>query len=253
MPSTLHCNAHLHVAIIMDGNGRWAVRRGLARSAGHRAGVQAVRRVVEAAPDCGITTLTLFAFSSDNWMRPRDEVKSLMWMLRGYLRSETRRFIESGARLIVIGRRDRLAAQLRAEIHRVESATAHGRRLTVRVAIDYSSREAILRAAARLPAGRLPSREDFARLLAWPLAVADTAPPVDSDVDLLIRTGGEHRLSDFMLWESAYAELLFSDLMWPEFGADDLRTAIEEFHRRERRFGALPVPKSNAASAQGES
>jgi len=116
----------------MDGNGRWAVRRGLARSAGHRAGVQAVRRVVEAAPDCGIKTLTLFAFSSDNWMRPRDEVKSLMWMLRGYLRGEARRFIDSGARLIVIGRRDRLAAQLRAEIHRVEHATADGRRLTVR-------------------------------------------------------------------------------------------------------------------------
>lgn len=253
MPSTLHCNAHLHVAIIMDGNGRWAVRRGLARSAGHRAGIQAVRRVVEAAPDCGIATLTLFAFSSDNWMRPRDEVKSLMWMLRGYLRSETRRFIESGARLIVIGRRDRLAAQLRAEIHRVERATAHGRRLTVRVAIDYSSRDSILRAAARLPAGRLPSREDFARLLASPLAIADTAPPVESEVDLLIRTGGEQRLSDFMLWESAYAELLFSDLMWPEFGADDLRAAVEEFHRRERRFGALRIPKSNAAFAPGES
>jgi len=237
----------------MDGNGRWAVRRGLARSAGHRAGVQAVRRVVEAAPDCGIKTLTLFAFSSDNWMRPRDEVKSLMWMLRGYLRGEARRFIDSGARLIVIGRRDRLAAQLRAEIHRVERATADGRRLTVRVAIDYSSRDSILRAATTLPTGRVSSREDFARLLAWPLAIADTAPPVESDVDLLIRTGGDQRLSDFMLWESAYAELLFSDLMWPEFGADDLRAAVEEFHRRERRFGALRIPKPGAAFAQGES
>lgn len=237
----------------MDGNGRWAVRRNLPRSAGHRAGIQAVRRVVEAAPDCGITTLTLFAFSSDNWMRPRDEVKSLMWMLRGYLRSETRRFIESGARLIVIGRRDRLAAQLRAEIHRVEHVTAHGRRLTVRVAIDYSSRDSILRAAASLPAGRLPTREDFARLIASPVAVADAASLVDSEVDLVIRTGGEQRLSDFMLWESAYAELLFSDLMWPEFGADDLRAAVDEFHRRERRFGALRIPKPGAAFAQGES
>jgi undecaprenyl diphosphate synthase len=253
MQSTLQCNANLHVAIIMDGNGRWAIRRGLPRSAGHRAGLQAVRLVVEAAPDFGITMLTLFAFSSDNWMRPRDEVKSLMWMLRGYLRSETRRFIDSRARLIVIGRRDRLAAQLRGEIHRVERATALGRRLTVRVAIDYSSRDSILRAAARLPAGRLWSRDDFARVLTRPTAVADSASPPDSEVDLLIRTGGEHRLSDFMLWESAYAEMLFSDLMWPEFGANELRAAVEEFHRRERRFGTLGIPKSNAASAQGES
>jgi undecaprenyl diphosphate synthase len=243
---------NLHVAIIMDGNGRWGVRRGLPRSAGHRGGIQAVRRVIEAAPDCGIKTLTLFAFSSDNWMRPRDEVKSLMWMLRGYLRGETRRFIDSGARLIVIGRRDRLAANLRTDIRRVECATALGRRLTVRVAIDYSSRDSILRAAAELPAGRPSSREDFARVLARPIALANTASPHDSEVDLLIRTGGEHRLSDFMLWESAYAELLFSDLMWPEFGADELRAAVEEFHRRERRFGALLIPKSNAASAQGE-
>ena len=243
MPSTLQWNASLHVAIIMDGNGRWATRRGLPRSAGHRAGVKAVRRVVEAAPDLGIKMLTLFAFSSDNWRRPRDEVKSLMWLLRGYLRSETRRFIDSGARLVVIGRRDRLPAPLRAEIRRVERATAHGRRLTVRVAIDYSSRDSILLAASKLPARRLSSREDFARLIACP----------HSDVDLLIRTGGEQRLSDFMLWESAYAELLFTNLMWPQFGADELGAAVEEFHRRERRFGALTISKLNVASAPGES
>jgi undecaprenyl diphosphate synthase len=253
MPSTLQCNGDLHVAIIMDGNGRWAIRRSLPRSAGHSAGIQAARRVIEAAPDCGIKTLTLFAFSSDNWKRPRDEVKSLMWMLRGYLRSETRRFIDSGARLIVIGRRDRLPTNLRAEIRRVERATARGRRLTVRVAIDYSSRDSILRAASGLPAGKISSREDFARILTRPIALADTASPHESEVDLLIRTGGEQRLSDFMLWESAYAELLFSDLMWPEFGADELRAAVEEFHRRERRFGALGIPKSNAPSVQGES
>lgn len=253
IPSTLQCNVKIHVAIIMDGNGRWGVRRGLPRSAGHRAGIQAVRRVIEAAPECGIKTLTLFAFSSDNWLRPRDEVKALMWMLRGYLRSETRRFIDRGARLIVIGRRDRLAANLRAEIRRVERATALGRSLTVRVAIDYSARDSILRAAAKLPAGRLSSREDFARLIARPIAIADTASPSESEVDLLIRTGGEHRLSDFMLWESAYAELLFSNLMWPEFGVNELRAAVDEFHRRERRFGALRIPKFNAATAQGES
>src|ERR1700734_11626 len=236
IPSTLQCNADLHVAIIMDGNGRWAVRRGLPRSAGHRAGIQAVRRVIEAAPDGGIKILTLFAFSSDNWLRPRDEVKSLMWMLRGYLRAETRRFIDSGAHLIVIGRRDRLAANLRAEIRRVERATALGRRLTVRVAIDYSSRDAILRAAGTLSAGRLPSREDFARALA-PIAIADTASPPESKVDLLIRTGGEHRLSDFMLWESAYAELYFTPTLWPDFTVDHLREAIHEYANRERRYG----------------
>jgi undecaprenyl diphosphate synthase len=146
-----------------------------------------------------------------------------------------------------------LAANLRAEIHRVERATAHGRRLTVRVAIDYSARDSILRAVARLPAGRLPTREDFARLMACPVGVTDAASMVDCEVDLLIRTGGEQRLSDFMLWESAYAELLFSDLMWPEFGAYELRAAVEEFHRRERRFGAIPISKSNATFAQGES
>ncbi len=237
----------------MDGNGRWATSRRLPRSAGHRAGIQAVRAAVEAAFDFGIKTLTLFAFSSDNWLRPRDEVKSLMWMLRGYLRSDTRRFIESGSRVVVIGRRDRLPASIRAEIRRIERATAHGRRLTVRVAIDYSSRDSILRAASRLPAGRLWSREDFARFLVEPPAIADTRPPLDSEVDLLIRTGGEQRLSDFMLWESAYAELLFSDLMWPEFGANELKSAVEEFHRRERRFGTLIISKPNAAFAPGES
>jgi undecaprenyl diphosphate synthase len=250
--STLRCYAQIHVAIIMDGNGRWAISRGLPRHAGHRAGVQAVRRVVEAAPDCGITTLTLFAFSSDNWKRPRDEVKSLMWMLRGYLRSETRRFIESGARLIVIGRRDRLAANLCSEIRRVERATAHGRRLTVRVAIDYSAQDSIMRAAAALSASGTATREEFARLIASPDSGAEADSAASSKVDLLIRTGGEQRLSDFMLWESAYAELLFSDLMWPEFGDKDLADAVEEFRRRERRFGALPISKSNNTFAQGE-
>jgi undecaprenyl diphosphate synthase len=246
IPSTLRCNAKLHVAIIMDGNGRWANNRGLPRHAGHRAGVQAVRRVVEAAPDCGISVLTLFAFSSDNWKRSRDEVKSLMWMLRGYLHTETRRFIESGSRLIVIGRRDRLAANLCSEIRRVEHATAHGRRLTVRVAIDYSARGSILHAAAMSSASGMATREEFARHIA-----PDSGEVAgSSEVDLLIRTGGEQRLSDFMLWESAYAELLFSDLMWPEFGDKDLADAVEEFRRRERRFGTLPI--SNKTFAQGE-
>jgi undecaprenyl diphosphate synthase len=250
----------------MDGNGRWATSRAMPRAAGHRAGVDAMRRIVEAAPDLGITTLTLFAFSSDNWKRPQNEVSSLMWLLRAYLQIETRRFIDSGSRLIVVGRRDRLTARLRTTIRRVERATAHCRRLTVRVALDYSSRDSILRAASRLPPGQPCSREDFARLIAYSDAHADKSAPPDSEVDLLIRptteaapdhwvkgspfvdllirTGGEKRLSDFMLWESAYAELVFTDQMWPDFGPNNLREAVEEFHRRDRRYGALEITEA---------
>ena len=231
-----------HVAIIMDGNGRWATRRGLPRSAGHRAGVQAVRKVVEAAPDLGVATLTLFAFSSDNWRRPQGEVKTLMSLLRHYLRADIRELIDNGVRLTVIGRRDRLPGGLAQEIAEVERASAHGQRLHLRVAIDYSSRDAILDAAARWRAERAPSRAAFAALLAEPACEAG------ADVDLLIRSGGEKRLSDFLLWESAYAELCFVDTLWPDFGADDLRAALAEFHRRERRFGGLGAPAALTAA-----
>jgi undecaprenyl diphosphate synthase len=222
-----------HVAIIMDGNGRWATQRGLPRSAGHRAGVQAVRRVVEAAPDLGIAALTLFAFSSDNWRRPDPEVRTLMALLRHYLRADLRELVENGVRLSVIGRRDRLPDGLSQEIAAVERASARGQRLDLQIAIDYSSRDAIADAAARWLAAQAPSREAFGALLAAP--ACQTSP----DVDLLIRSGGEKRLSDFLLWESAYAELLFVDALWPDFGADDLRAAMADFHRRERRFGGL--------------
>jgi undecaprenyl diphosphate synthase len=222
-----------HVAIIMDGNGRWATWRGLPRSAGHRAGVKAVRRVVEAAPGLGIGTLTLFAFSSDNWRRPDPEVRALMGLLRHYLRADVRELIENGVRLSVIGRRDRLPEGLSREIAAVEQASALGKRLHLQIAIDYSARDAILQAAARWLAAQAPSREDFGRLLAGPTC------QTSRDVDLLIRSGGEKRLSDFLLWESAYAELCFVDTLWPDFGADDLRTGLAEFHSRERRFGGL--------------
>ena len=231
-----------HVAIIMDGNGRWATRRGLPRSAGHRAGVQAVRKVVEAAPDLGVATLTLFAFSSDNWRRPQGEVKTLMSLLRHYLRADIRELIDNGVRLTVIGRRDRLPGGLAQEIAEVERASAHGQRLHLRVAIVYSSRDAILAAAARWRAERAPSRAAIAALLAEPACAAGP------DVDLLIRSGGETRLSDFLLWESAYAELCFVDTLWPDFGADDLRAALAEFHRRERRFGGLGAPAALTAA-----
>ena len=235
MQSTWQSRESIHVAIIMDGNGRWATGRGLPRPAGHRAGADAVRCVLEAAPDLGISTLTLFAFSCDNWRRPKEEVNALMWLLRGYLRSETRRFIETGARLTVIGRRDRLPARLRTEIHNVERATAGGTKLHVRIALDYSAREAIARAASQYPANLPPMVDRFGKLMVE--ALADPTGP--TEVDLLIRTGGEKRLSDFLLWECAYAELVFSDTMWPDFDGDELRAAVEEFQRRERRFGGL--------------
>jgi undecaprenyl diphosphate synthase len=221
----------LHVAVIMDGNGRWATRRGLPRTAGHRAGVLAARRVVEAAPDLGVATLTLFAFSSDNWRRPRAEVSALMALLRQYLKAELARLIASGARLTVIGRRDRLPDGLSDAITEAEKASAGGARLNLRIALDYSSRDAIANAAARWLAEHPPSRDAFGKLLAWEGA--------GSDVDLLIRSGGEKRLSDFLLWEAAYAELCFVDTLWPDFGADDLAAAVADFRSRERRFGGL--------------
>jgi undecaprenyl diphosphate synthase len=240
MKSTLHTNEPLHVAIIMDGNGRWATRRGLPRSAGHQAGADAVRRVVEAAPDLGITALTLFAFSSDNWRRPREEVSALMGLLRHYLRAEIRALVDSGARLAVIGRRDRLPAGLGEEIEAAEHASAAGRRLHLRIALDYSARDTILAAAAAWRAEHAPSRAEFGRLLAG-------SRDGSTDVDLLIRSGGEKRLSDFLLWECAYAELAFVDTLWPDFGVEDLRAALADFHHRERRFGGVPDPPLIAA------
>ena len=222
----------LHVAIIMDGNGRWGTQRGLARTAGHRAGVDAVRRVAESAPDRGIGALTLFAFSSDNWRRPRDEVNGLMAILRAYLRFEIKRLVDSGVRLTVIGRRDRLSVRMRQDIARVERATAGGRCLHLRLAIDYSARAAITQAAACWT-------DDQSTSVLRQMIV--NSPQVEvPDVDLLIRTSGEQRLSDFLLWESAYAELWFTDTLWPDFDAGDLEQAIDHFHSRQRRFGGVP-------------
>ncbi|HLL70458.1 MAG TPA: di-trans,poly-cis-decaprenylcistransferase [Pyrinomonadaceae bacterium] len=231
----------LHVAIIMDGNGRWAQARGRARTAGHAAGAEAVRRVVEAAPHLRITTLTLYAFSSDNWGRPPREVSLLMRLLGRYLSTETEKLRERGVRLSVVGRRDRLMPPLLAAIEKAEASTSAGRALCLRLAVDYSSREAILRAAQVLNSERrstsMVTRAEFACLLGR--AVHDCAPA--RDVDLLIRTGGEQRVSDFLLWESAYAELYFTRRMWPDFTGDDLAKAVAEFYARERRFGCVPV------------
>ena len=226
----------LHVAIIMDGNGRWAVRRGLPRGAGHRAGVAAVRRIVERAPDLGINQLTLYAFSSDNWRRPASEVQSIFWLLRAFLRLETERLRQRGARIRVIGRRDRLPQNALRAIEKAEAATAAGTRLHLRVAVDYSSRYAITsEAVAGAHHWQLPDSPDLLCCTLRQALIADAG-----EVDLLIRTGGEKRLSDFLLWESAYAELIFTDRMWPDFDEADLDAALSEYRHRERRFGSVP-------------
>ena len=216
----------LHVGVIMDGNGRWAQRRGLPRAVGHRRGVQAIRRVVEAAPALGVGALTLFAFSTENWRRPKPEVAALMNLFRTFLATEIARLIANGVRLSVIGRRDRLDPGLVAAISRAEAATAGQRRLHLRLAVDYSGRDAILRAAADADPTML-TQERFSELLG------------DSGVDLIIRTSGEQRLSDFLLWEAAYAELYFTDQLWPDFDGGDLAEAIAAFQSRERRYGGL--------------
>lgn len=242
-PLTAQQDGLLHVAIIMDGNGRWATARGLPRSAGHRQGARAVRPIVEKAPELGIGTLTLYAFSADNWRRPEREVSALMRLFLVYLRAETARCIKQGVRVSVIGRREGLSPQLCAAIDDTEAATAQGRTLHLRLAVNYSAREAIVRAARRLDPSSDCSCEAFARLL------ADDGSPAP-DVDLLIRSGGEQRLSDFLLWECAYAELLFTDTLWPDFDSTAFSRALAEYARRERRFGRLPRLAAGETAAE---
>jgi undecaprenyl diphosphate synthase len=218
----------LHVAIIMDGNGRWANARGLPRIAGHRTGADAVRRTIEAAPGMGISILTLYAFSADNWRRPAKEVSALMKLLGNYLVRETDRCVDNGVRVEAIGRRDRLPAALVSLLEDSERRTASGSKLRVRLALDYSSRQAILDAVRR---DRAMTEEAFSKSLG-------------PDVDLLIRTSGEQRLSDFLLWECAYAEMVFTRRMWPDFSEADLAAAIKEYQRRDRRFGAVTTEKN---------
>ncbi|MAG58877.1 MAG: di-trans,poly-cis-decaprenylcistransferase [Planctomycetes bacterium] len=227
----------LHVALIMDGNGRWAEARGLPRSEGHRRGADVVDSIVEAAPDAGVRILTLYAFSSDNWNRPRREVSLLMSLFRTYLRKERRRCAREGVRVTIVGRRDRLSAAVLREVDRTESATRDGDVLHLRLCVDYSSRDRLLDAAERYAASEARGRDAYARCLGE-AGGEDTGAPA---VDLLVRTGGEHRLSDFMLWESAYAEIRFLDVMWPEFDVAELQSSVAWFHGRERRFGRTPT------------
>jgi undecaprenyl diphosphate synthase len=225
----------IHVAVIMDGNGRWAIARGRPREWGHRQGAEAVRRIVRAAPDLGVSTLTLYAFSSDNWQRPTSEVTVLMKLLRRYLRTETAELRENGVRLKVVGRRDRLAPGLVRAMEASERDTVDGDRLLLRLAVDYSSRDLLLEAVRTAASAPDLDRHDISALLGKAMHSDGPAP----DVDLLIRTGGERRLSDFLLWECAYAELLFTPVMWPDYNGEHLAEAIQDFRARDRRFGRV--------------
>jgi undecaprenyl diphosphate synthase len=236
MPDSTSLTIPIHVAIIMDGNGRWAAARGLPRAIGHREGVKAVRRTIEAAMAQGVKFLTLFAFSSENWRRPEPEVTDLTFLLRQYLHSELDELHEKGVRLRVIGERDRFGPNLANELAQAEAKTAGNEKLTLVMALSYGGRADIVEAARRAIAAKLApdelTEQKFAGLLA-----TDGIP----DPDLLIRTSGEERISNFLLWQTAYAELFFTDILWPDFGAEKFAEAVQEFARRERRFGARPA------------
>jgi undecaprenyl diphosphate synthase len=227
-----------HVAIIMDGNGRWAKARGLPRVAGHRRGADAVRRVVRGAGELGIPVLTLFAFSTENWARPADEVADLMGLLRHYLRSELDELRKNGARLRVIGNRDGLAKDIVRDIADAENSTSSNARIDVNICINYGSRDEILRAtrslAQQVAKGEITADDIDQNSFERELLTAGVPDP-----DLLIRTSGEQRISNFLLWQCAYSELVFVDTLWPDFGKEHLEQAIVEFRRRERRYGGV--------------
>jgi undecaprenyl diphosphate synthase len=225
-----------HVAIIMDGNGRWAKSRGLPRLIGHRQGVEAVRRTIRGALDLGISYLTLFGFSTENWSRPADEVGALMSLLRFYLRKEIAELHREGARVRIIGQRDRLAPVIVKLIEHAESLTANNTRLNLTVALSYGGRDELVTAARRIAEKARAGTLD-------PADVDDACfgdhlfAPELPDADIVIRTSGEKRISNFLLWQAAYSELIFTDRLWPDFSKVDLEDAIREFHGRERRFG----------------
>lgn len=228
-------NNTFHVAIIMDGNGRWANRQGKPRFFGHRAGAENLRTIVETCPHLDITTLTAYAFSSDNWGRPTQEVKMLMRLFNTYLQTEIKNLIKNDVKLNFIGRRDRFDDNILRKMENAEKATEKGTTLNLRLAVDYSARDMLIE-AAKMIGNKEGSRDSFSDALAKVQHGEMNSP----DVDLLIRTGGEQRLSDFLLWECAYAELYFSPVMWPDFNDDYLRMAVDDYKHRERRFGRIP-------------
>ncbi len=237
MQSNVECK--IDIAIIMDGNGRWATKRGLPRSAGHQAGVSALRTTVAAAARLGVKSLTVYAFSAENWQRPEPEVSALMSLVRRFMSQELANLYAQNIRLTFIGRRDRIDPDIAAHMMHAEAITCDRTALHLRIALDYSARDAILRVADRF-ARVGASRDAFGR------ALADDGGP--ETLDLLIRTGGEKRLSDFLLWEAAYAELWFTETLWPDFDAATLAAAIEDFQQRDRRFGGLPRSENGLGS-----
>jgi undecaprenyl diphosphate synthase len=226
-----------HVALIMDGNGRWAQARGLPRALGHREGVQALKRTVQAAPDLGIECLTVFGFSTENWRRPVEEVSDLMGLVRSYVASDLNRLAREGVRVRVLGRRTGLPSDIDAIVERAERTTAHNERFLLQVAFNYGGRADIVDAVQahvdRVLAGHATGPLDEAALGAG-LSTAGSPP-----VDVIVRTSGEQRLSNFLLWEAAYAELVFQDVLWPDYGAEHLQAALKAFAGRDRRYGAI--------------
>jgi len=231
--------APVHVAIIMDGNGRWAAARGLPRVAGHRAGATAVRRTIEGALEAGVSWLTLYAFSSENWRRPIEEVLDLTGLLRHFIRQELQELTREGVRVRILGERSRFDRETQAELDRAEAVTRGNARLNLNIALSYGARDEIVAAARAAAKAAAAGTLDPAALdeAAFERLLFTAGMP---DPDLVIRTSGEHRLSNFLLWQSAYAELVFQDVLWPDFGAADLQAALAEYARRERRFGARP-------------
>ncbi len=228
-----------HVAIIMDGNGRWAKSRGLPRTAGHRKGVEVVRDIVESAQELGINTITLFGFSSENWNRPQDEINDLMKMLRTYLRSETADLHKSGVRLRVIGDRTAFDSDIVELIENAERLMADNTNLNLVMALGYGGRQDILYAAQTLAdhayrENRKLTKEEVENLFPQFLMTSGIADP-----DLMIRTSGEQRISNFLIWQCAYTEFVFTEKLWPDFTKEDLKTAIVEFQKRDRRFGKI--------------
>ncbi|MFN3607510.1 MAG: isoprenyl transferase [Hyphomonas sp.] len=226
-----------HVAIIMDGNGRWATSRHLPRTAGHERGVEALRRTVDAAGDLGIQYLTVFSFSTENWRRPASEVNTLFGLLKAYVQRDLGRLKEEGVRVRIIGQRDGMPPDIASLVTKAESETIENTRFNLTIAFNYGARDEILRAAAAV------ARDVKAGSKEPELSEADFAGYLDTrdlpDPDLMIRTSGEYRISNFLLWQAAYAELLFSDVLWPDFGRSDLEKALKSYNERERRYGAV--------------